>query len=290
MNYKSQIGLHLRLSDDNISSVAQQAQRLNLSCFQFFVTAPPNHDKYLKITAKERAKFLQLSEQFTHLYIHSSYWINPSTGKKDSSTISRQLLKKEIEIAKQLNVQALVLHGGSAKGHLKTEDDPLCKKQGIQSLAKILNTVLKNETEVKILLENTAHGNQTIGSDLQDFVLLKEYLEFPEKIGFCLDLAHAHSFGYNLSNGDSFAQTLDKAIGLSNIHLLHLNDTNEKLGSKKDRHAIPGQGEIGKDNLIKLLNSPYFINIPKISELPLMTMEEMQIFLADVNTWLIINN
>lgn len=279
------LGLHLRLDNQKVASIAQQAQSLNLSRFQFFVTAPPDHDRYLRISQKDRMLFMQQSQHCTDLYIHSSYWINPSTGKQDSYTISKQLLKREIHIAKQLGVRSLVLHGGSAKGYPEISTDPLGKMRGIQTLAKTLNTVLKNEQTVKILLENTAHGNHAIGSDLHDFVVLKEYLNFPERIGFCIDFAHAHSFGYDVSNPDGFAHLLDNTLGLDNIKLLHVNDTDEQLGSKKDRHAIPGLGKIGKTSLIRLISSPHFINIPKVCELPAMSLEQMQNFLDETKTW-----
>lgn len=277
----------MRLDEQGIVHVAQRAAQLNVPCFQIFITAPPAHDKYLKINLKDRTQFKELRKQFDHVYIHSSYWINASTGKKESYSISRSLLRKEIRIASQLDISYIVLHCGSAKGYPDSPHDPLNKKRGILALAKMLNAVLKNEPHIKILLENTAHGNQVIGSDFADFVLLKEHLAVPEQIGFCIDFAHAYAFGYDVGNVDKFITMLDQTIGLHNIFLLHLNDTEESLGSKKDRHAIPGSGNIGKDSLIQLLNHPAFINIPKIIEPPLIDTEQMKSLLNDINTWII---
>lgn len=277
----------MRLDEHGIVHVAQKATELNLPCFQIFVTAPPAHDKYLKINPKDKIQFKELRTKFQHIYIHSSYWINASTGKKESYSISRSLLRKEIRIAKQLDISFLVLHCGSAKGYPESPLDPMGKKRGILALAKMLNAVLKNEPDITILLENTAHGNHVIGSDFSDFSLLKEHLTIPEQIKFCIDLAHAHAFGYDIGNLDTFTALLDQTVGLANIALLHLNDTEEILGSKKDRHAIPGSGIIGKENLIKLLNHPAFINIPKIIEPPLLDAQQTEDLLNDINSWII---
>lgn len=287
LNYLNRIGAHLRLDEQGIVHGAQRALQLNLPCFQIFITAPPAHDKYLKVNLKERTIFKELRKQFDHIYIHSSYWINASTGKKESYSISRSLLRKEIRIAQQLDISYIVLHCGSAKGYPESPDDPLNKKRGILALAKMLNAVLKNEPSVKILLENTAHGNQVIGSDFSDFLLLKKHLIVPERIGFCIDFAHAHAFGYDLGNINKFVTMIDQTIGLTNIFLLHVNDTEEILGSKKDRHAITGAGKIGKDVLTQLLNHPAFINVPKIIEPPLMDTEQMVSLLNEINSWII---
>lgn len=287
LNYLNRIGAHLRLDEQGIVHGAQKAIQLNLPCFQMFITAPPAHDKYLKVNLKDRTLFKELRKQFDNIYIHSSYWINASTGKKESYSISRSLLRKEIRIAGQLDISYIVLHCGSAKGYPASPHDPFNKKRGILALAKMLNAVLKNELNVKILLENTAHGNQVIGSDFYDFVLLKEHLTFPERIGFCIDFAHAHAFGYDVGNVDKFVRILDETIGLANIFLLHVNDTEEILGSKKDRHAIPGAGKIGKELLAQLLNHSAFINVPKIIEPPLIDNEQMKDLISDINTWII---
>lgn len=280
----NQIGIHLRLNDAKIAHIVDQAHMFNLSRFQFFVTAPPHHDKYLKISSKDKTLFKKEFGTQADLYIHSSYWINPSTGKKESAAISEQLLKKELLIAKQLGVKSLVLHPGSAKGYPYQEDDPFANKRGIQALSKMLNRILKNETDVSILLENTAHGNYAIGSDLNDFIAIKNYMEFPEKVGFCIDLAHAYSFGYNLAYVDDFAHLLEKTIGLNTIKLIHLNDTEEQLGSKKDRHAFPGLGKIGKQTITQIINSIHFKNIPKICEIPLLEVEKIKEFILEINS------
>ena len=156
---------------------------------------------------------------------------------------------------------------------------------GIQSVATMLNTLLKKEDSVQILLENTAHGNRCVGSDINDFVLIKDLLEHPEKVKYCLDFAHAYAYGYDLSDTTAFTNFLDSTIGLANIKLIHLNDSAEICASKKDKHALPGLGQIGKETIQKLINHPSFKEIPKIIEAPISTIELIPQTLQDVFNW-----
>ena len=278
------LGLHLKLNPD-LHSIIQTAQNYKINTFQFFLTKEQN-GKYLKLEHKDLKNFLIKRKEFNNLYIHSSYWINLSSGKKIGYQTSQNLLKKEIEFAKKLNIDSIVLHPGSASKFKSTPQDPICKLKGIDCLTKALNQILKKENTIKILLENTAHGNRTIGSNLNDFKLIRERLDFPEKVKFCIDFAHAFSYGYDIENTDSFIKLLDKTMGLENINLIHLNDSVEKKGSKKDKHEIPGNGLIGEKALKNLVKNPKLMNIPIILELPNITEKETMFSLKKVHDWL----
>jgi deoxyribonuclease-4 len=200
-----------------------------------------------------------------------------ATGLSVSSKISRALLKKEIALANKLEINYIVTHAGSAKGHEKEE--------GIKALAKILNGVLKSESAVKILIENTAHGNRAICSDLCDFIELKKLIKSPEKIGFCLDTAHAFSYGYDIAKTDDFVTLLDQTMGIENIKLIHLNDSAEPHGSKLDKHEVPGKGLIGKKTLQKLINHDKLKDIPIIIEPPQVEIKEIEKIINQIKKW-----
>ncbi len=280
------IGLHIRITQ-GLLQMAQEALAFNLGHFQFFLTCPRKKSSYLSIDA-EREVFLQLKKQhFSTLFLHSSYWVNPATGNPTGFIVSKGLLKKELRLAEKLEIPYLVVHAGVAKDHPTTPDDPYAKKAGIQSLAKMLNALLKVETNAQILLENCAHGNRTIGNDFQDFVTLKQLLDYPEKIGFCVDFAHAFSYGYPLDNAEDFIKTLSSTIGLENIKLIHFNDSQEACGSKKDQHALPGQGLIGKKSLKALINHPALAHLPLIIEPPHTTSNNQTLttLFEELTTW-----
>jgi len=266
LSSKQQIGLHLRLQT-TLMNLVSQAHECNVTSFQFFLVVQKTQ-KYVRFSSKDKEEFLKVRSSFSDLYIHSSYWINPASCRKDVFDLSKRLLKKEIATAKALDIGYLVLHGGSAKGYPVWQDDPEGKKRGITTLASMLNSILKNEEGIQILLENGAHGKGTIGSNFEDYKVLLEYLDYPEKVRFCFDTAHAFSFGYELEPIDDFISMLQNNIKLEHIKLIHFNDTHDKQSSMQDRHAFPGQGKIGKQLLTNFLNHPKLKKIPKIVEGP----------------------
>jgi len=277
------IGLHLRLLN-SFSALAEQAIQFQLPIFQFFLM-PQGKNKYLRITKKDLAQFLELQKNFNAIYVHSSYWINLASGKKQSADAAKRLLIQELELLSQLSIKFLVLHSGSAKGHQKTELDPQGKEAGIEQLASVLNEVSKKFNTITILLENTAHAGDCIGSDFDDFVLLKNKLDRPEQLALCVDLAHAYAYGYSFDNASNFIALLRDKQLLEHIKLIHLNDSFEPCASYKDQHEVPGKGLIGKEKLRNLITIPELSSIPAILELPLVSEEEMKQIIQEISTW-----
>ncbi|MBD3231269.1 deoxyribonuclease IV [Candidatus Dependentiae bacterium] len=284
MESKRKIGLHLRLTT-SLTSLIKQAEKYESKIFQFFLVKQKNY-KYIKITSEDFKNFLNIKKkQNFEAYIHSSYWINLCTGKFLGIKGSKKILQKEITLAKKLKIKYLVLHPGSATGYKKNSDDTRNQLAGIKALAKGLNDILKNENFVQILLENTAHGNKTIGSNLQDFAILKKFIKYPDRINFCLDLAHAFAYGYNLENTEQFINLIDENMELKKIKLIHLHDSAERQGSKLDKHEIPGKGFIKLKIFKNIVNHPKLKNIPIIIETPQLTFKENKKLLDAVKNW-----
>lgn len=281
----NRIGIHLRIKQ-GLLQLAQEAINLNLQHFQFFL-APTTKSNHINIEP-EREAFLKIKhEHFSMLYLHSSYWINPASGNVTGYEVSKGLLKKELRLAQKLEIPYLVLHGGVAKDHPISPDDPYAKKAGIYALAKMLNHLLKQDPNVQFLLENCAHGNRTVGNDFADFAALKQELIHPEKIGFCVDFAHAFAYGYQLADTTNFVTMLQQTIGLDAIKLIHFNDSAEPCGSKKDQHTLPGQGLIGKETLKALVEHPELNSIPLIIEPPHTQSSKISLksLFEDLSTW-----
>ena len=252
------IGLHLRLTH-SLEEVITKALFFKLKIFQcFFVSKQTGYR--LRMDAPEIKKFLAVRyEHFDDLYLHASYWVNLSNDEFDSMHV----FKREMNLAKKLSFNYIVLHPGAAN------DAVHYRLEGIDILAKNLNYIMRKEQSIKIILENTAHGNNSIGSDITDFALLRQKLDHPEKIAFCVDTAHAYSFGYEIKTVQGqkeFMVLLDDAIGLKNIKLIHLNDTQEHLGSKVDKHDIIGKGTIGTAALKSFIGHEAFADAPVILE------------------------
>lgn len=267
------IGLHIRLQTTLLDS-ALRAQELGIPIFQcFFIHQITN--QFIQPSEQEIQEFLKLRSGFEQLYLHGSYWINLA-----SFTSGNKILLREIELAKKLEFTHIILHPGSAK---KVKD----KREGIGVIAKNLNKILKTESTIKIVLENTAHAGLSIGGDLHDFKLLRERLDHPEKVFFCLDTAHAHSYGYDIGNEamqEQFIDLVEQTIGIERVALIHLNDTGQQKGSRIDKHEIVGEGQLARA-LPLFLKQPRMSNVPVIMELPVLEIDKEREVLAMVQGW-----
>lgn len=284
MSYKHHLGLHLPLRSD-LEQLMVDAELYGVTNFQFFLAPSQRNSKNIRPSKEHIDRFIEQKNRLCNLVIiHSSYWINPATGNSYRFNIAKSLLKKEMALAKKLEIPYIVLHPGSATWHKPTDDDPYCRKGGIEQVAKMLNLLLKKERDVMILLENTAHGNRTIGSNISDLYEIKQRLDAPDRVGFCLDTAHAFSYGYDLLS-PSFIKLLEDQLSFPSIKVIHFNDSYEAYGSKHDRHALPGHGLIGKNTLQALLHHTAFKNTPKIIEVTNAAPKTIQQNLIEVSDW-----
>ena len=255
-------GFHLR-PQIPFKKVFDKAKELEIKCFQTFVI---NEQTILDLNQDDIALCNSTTNDI-ELYVHGSYWICPSLNDHRSL----QSFKNEYELALSLGAKFFIIHLGSGKRY-KSKD------LGIEQSARFLNQITKNiaHDDCTILLENTAHQNFTVGSELDDFKKLYSILDKSDKIGFCLDTAHAHAYGYEIIESEmqkKFVKNLIEQVSFD-LKLIHLNDTHESKGSFIDKHEIAGQGAIGLQalqNLLKLLH----VDIPLIFETPTETFNKL---------------
>lgn len=269
------MGTHIRLTT-TINDVIEKAIRLNLPLFQTFAVTDQGHVIKLEVNAVEDYLILR-RKHFKNLYLHSSYWVNLS---RDNQRSYKTFLK-ELALAQKLEFTHFILHPGAAENKAK-------KEAGLITLAKNLNMALSDELPINILLENTAHGGRSLGSNLDDFKILLNELKYPDKVNFCIDTSHAYAYGYNLAipeGIEQFIDTLQATVSLKKIELIHLNDTTEKLGSKIDKHHAPGHGNIGQAALTHLIQHPELKHVPIIMELPKLDESDELKLIREVENW-----
>jgi deoxyribonuclease-4 len=273
---KERVGVQIRLQE-SVVQLFDRAEMLDISLFQCFLVRRES-GTLARVTDQEVALFVQKKRSNNYTSIcHGSYLINlASLGNN-----GYYFLHHEVALAKRLEFAHFLLHCGTAH----SADN---KSQGIDALAFCLNKLIKNEPDISIVLENTAHGRLSVGSDITDFKHLLEKIDKPERINFCIDTAHAHSYGYAIideHDQDQFISLLDNTIGLEKIILLHLNDSYEMRGSKHDRHAAIGQGYIGLDALKSFALHRQLSHIPFILEMPEMSVDEEKMVIDGILGW-----
>lgn len=268
------IGLHIRVIDTMVQA-ADYVEQLDIPLFQCFLVNQSNR-KPLQIDPTI-AQHFQARIVPRKLFVHGSYWINLA----QLGAMGLSILKHEIEQAKQLGAQHIILHPGAA--HPKATHS-----EGIDTVARVLNKIMAYEKDIVIVLENTAHAHQAIGSNLADFYTLKQKLDWPENVRFCIDTAHAHAYGYDMSDStkqQEFINLIDEMIGISMIELIHLNDAIHPHGSRIDKHALIGEGTIGAHALKSFALDPRLAHIPLILELPNLPFEQDSAMLHLVRSW-----
>jgi deoxyribonuclease IV len=265
------IGLHIRLIN-SIVEVAQKAKRLNLSTFQTFLINSSKN--FTHINKEEESSFLKLRPLFKELFLHGSYWINCASSYQKADA----LLERELIIAEKLQFDYLVIHPGAISRHQKRTD-------GLLRIAQRINHACTNTNHVTILLENVAHAKRSLGGNFEELKYIIDHIEQKNRIGICLDTAHAHVFGYNLQEPETFLHELEKIIPLKKIKLIHLNDTQKECGSNLDVHSTPGKGKVGKNVLQSFIMHPQLKQAKIILELPSLEEEKEVTIINDLKNW-----
>lgn len=203
--------------------------------------------------------------QLSHIMSHDSYLINLGCPNPENLQKSRKAFAEEITRCQQLGITYLNFHPGAALDHSEEE----CLNLIIESLEALAPLLEKGTT--RILLETTAGQGSTVGYDFSHLAYLLEPLHKKIPIGVCIDTCHIFAAGYDLRSKEAVQETLaqfDAIVGLKHLFAFHLNDSMKPLGSKVDRHAPLGEGEIGMACFKELMQNPSTQHIPKYLETP----------------------
>jgi deoxyribonuclease-4 len=147
------------------------------------------------------------------------------------------------------------------------------EEQGIASIVKAVNQVLARTRGLhcKVLLETTAGQGSCIGYRFEQLAAIIAGIRQSHRVGVCLDTCHVFAAGYPLRTRREYLATLsefDRVVGLDRIKAFHLNDSKRKLGSRVDRHAHIGRGELCCEPFEHLLNDRRFRDMPMYLETP----------------------
>lgn len=199
------------------------------------------------------------------IVVHDSYLINLAGTDKLIYQKSFEAVVDELQRCEILRIPYLVMHPGSHLGE--------GEQKGLDQLADALHQSYEEAGVLKtsILLETTAGQGSNLGYTFEQLKYLIDQSRLKEKIGVCLDTCHIFAAGYDLRNKkvwESSKQKFNRIIGLERLKIIHANDSKKDLGSRVDRHARIGEGEIGLRGFTTLLKDPDLREIPFILEIP----------------------
>ena len=199
-----------------------------------------------------------------HVLPHDSYLINLGNPDPEKRKRSLDTFIDEGKRAEQLGLSLLNFHPGS---HLKLVSEDEC----IALIAESIDTAVKETERVVFVLETTAGQGTNIGYTFEQIKAIIDASRYPERLGVCIDTCHIFAAGYDIRTKESYDKTIsafDEIIGLSFLKGMHLNDAKSEYGSRVDRHASIGEGNIGTETFRLIMTDPRLENIPLILETP----------------------
>ena len=195
--------------------------------------------------------------------IHAVYLINPATKDAAMRKKSADSLIHALRMGDEIKADGVVVHPGSTVG------EPM--EEAFKRVAEMVKHALTESDRCRLLLENTAGAGNTIGRTFEELRELIDLAGGDKRIGVCLDSCHMFATGFDITTADKVAEVVDrfaKTVGIRRLKSLHVNDSLTPLGSNRDRHAIPGEGEIGARGCAAFLSEPRFEKLPALFEGP----------------------
>ena len=256
------IGSHVSFGSEQLLGSAKEALGYNANTFMFYTGAPQNtFRKSIDESLLEKAHKLMQDNgiNIANVICHAPYIINLANDKDiDKWQFSISFLKEELARCKELGIKYIVLHPGSAVG--------LDRNVALDNIVSALNFIIEDDG-VMILLETMAGKGTECGCSLEEIKYIISGVK-SSNIGVCIDTCHLSDAGYDIVNFDKFLNEFDSIIGIEKIKCVHLNDSKNPRGAKKDRHENIGYGYIGFDTLVSIAHNSRLKDVPKILETP----------------------
>lgn len=255
------IGCHLSISK-GFKAIGNDALKIQANTFQFF-TRNPRGSKAKEIDPKDTEALLSLMKenQFAPILAHAPYTLNACSPEEKTREFAAQVMADDLVRMEYLPHNLYNFHPGSHGGQGAEE--------GIRLIIAQLNKLLKPEQTTSILLETMSGKGTEVGRTFEELRQIIDGVTLSEKMGVCMDTCHIHDAGYDLVNDlDGVLDHFDQVVGLERLLAIHLNDSMNPKGSRKDRHAKIGEGSIGLEAITRIINHPRLRNLPFFLETP----------------------
>ena len=279
------LGFHLSISG-GLALAMDRGADLNCEAAQIFSRNPRGWAvKPLEDEAAQEFRQARDRAGIRPVAVHLPYLPNLAAPDGELARKSVDSLAEEMSRAARLDAEFVVVH----PGHVRPEESV---ETGLERVAQNAALALSRgpESGTRLVLETTSGQRGELGTDFGQLARLVADIEAegPWRVGVCLDTAHIWAAGYDLAGPRGPETTLeefDRALGLSRLDFIHLNDSLSELGGRRDRHAVPGQGRIGSRNLARFIRRPELAGLAGVMETPRTTPDEDRAILNRVKRW-----
>ena len=260
------IGCHLSSSKGYLA-MGKDAVKIGANTLQFF-TRNPRGGNAKAINPEDVKAFLDFAagNGIHQILAHAPYTLNACSADEGLRDFACRTMADDMERMEFTPGNCYNFHPGS---HVKQGPET-----GIAYISEMLNKILKPDQHTTVLLETMSGKGSEVGRTFEELREIIDRTELSGHLGVCLDTCHVWDGGYDIKDHlDEVLTEFDRIIGLDRLKAIHLNDSQNPLGAHKDRHARIGEGYIGKDALIRVINHPALRSLPFYLETPNATLD-----------------
>ncbi len=255
------IGCHLS-SSKGYEAMGKEATQIDANTFQFF-TRNPRGGKAKEIDPVDVDKFLVYAKEngINRILAHAPYTLIAASADPGFREFAKNTMADDLRRMEYTKGNCYNFHPGSHVGQ--------GVETGIAYISDMLNQIVTPTQSTTVLLETMAGKGSEIGRSFEEIREILDRVKLQDKMGVCLDTCHIWDGGYDIVNKlDEVLNEFDRIIGLNRLKAIHLNDSMNPLGAHKDRHAKIGEGEIGLEALVRVINHPALCRLPFYLETP----------------------
>ena len=255
------IGCHLSCSNGYLA-MGRQALSIGADTFQFFTRNPRGGSvkPFDKADADALSALMQ-EYSFAPVLAHAPYTLNAAAADPRVREFAFRTMREDLERLAHLPNAMLNFHPGS---HVKQGADA-----GVRLISEMLDEVYTSELPTTVLLETMAGKGSEVGRSFEELRAIMDASKAGDRLGVCLDTCHVYDGGYDIVNHlDDVLEAFDRVIGLDRLKAIHLNDSKNPMSSHKDRHEKIGEGSIGLEATVRIINHPALRHLPFYLETP----------------------
>lgn len=262
------IGCHLSISK-GYAAMGETARSIGATTFAFFTRNPRGGSvRELDMGDVARLRALMDASGFAPLVAHAPYTYNPCSSKEHARAFAFQAMREDLERLEALPGNLYNFHPGAHTGQ--------GIDRGIELICEVLDAVMFEGQSTTVLLETMAGKGTEVGSRFEELARIIEGCRYPDRVGVCLDTCHVHDAGYDVVHDlDGVLREFDAVVGLDRLRAVHVNDSKNPCGARKDRHEAIGKGYIGSkelggglDAFARIVSHPALAGLPFILETP----------------------
>lgn len=255
------IGCHLSAAK-GFEAMGRQAVAIDADTFQFFTRNPRGGNaKAIDLDDVQNLRQILRTHEFPVILAHAPYTLNGCSADESIRAFATRTMRDDLDRLEYLPGNLYNFHPGSHVGQ--------GVERGIELICQMLDEMPLEDLHTTVLLETMAGKGSEVGRTFEEIRAIIDGARHGELLGVCLDTCHVYDAGYDIVGDlDGVLRRFDEVIGLDRLRAVHLNDSKNPFESHKDRHEKIGQGSIGLDAFVRIVNHPRLCHLPFYLETP----------------------